>query len=306
VKQPQDLDEWRLAGLTPEQGLARWSVVFAAMPPAARMSVSTGWGWVTWEPTDPDAAQLARLAGRTPKPVLTEIGVRDPDSRIRKLSIPPASDPVTSSTWSALSGLIGGGAAGMWWWGLQLPTLVLAVATAGGTLGTSILWRRWSASRRPPVKVLTERDSAAPNVLVGAKVLTWVTDQMRTHESENVDDQRRTAGVPHQRPSEFAEAVYQLHRALWALATDAGGNAQATLAEMTSYARLVGQLLEARERVRRASTVRVARPAPAPRAENPAAERLRDAGKRLDDVISGQRHAADVIGDINRRFDEAG
>ena len=70
--------------------------------------------------------------------------------------------------------------------------------------------------------------------------------------------------------------------------------------------RCVGQLIEARERVRRASTVRVARPAPAPRAENPAAERLRDAGKRLDDVISGQRHAADVIGDINRRFDEAG
>jgi len=153
---------------------------------------------------------------------------------------------------------------------------------------------------------LTERDSAAPNVLVGAKVLTWVTDQMRTHESENVDDQRRTAGVSRQRPPEFAEAVYQLHRALWALATDADDNAQATLAEMTSYARLVGQLLEARERVRRASTVRVARPAPAPRAENPAAERLRDAGKRLDDVISGQRHAADVIGDINRRFDEAG
>ena len=26
----------------------------------------------------------------------------------------------------------------------------------------------------------------------------------------------------------------------------------------------------------------------------------------LDDVIQGQRHAADVIGDINRRFDEAG
>ena len=306
MKQPQDLDEWRLAGLTPEQGLARWSVVFAAMPPAARMSVSTGWGWVTWEPTDPDAAQLARLAGRTPKPVLTEIGVRDPDSRIRKLSIPPASDPVTSSTWSALSGLIGGGAAGMWWWGLQLPTLVLAVATAGGTLGTSILWRRWSASRRPPVKVLTERDSAAPNVLVGAKVLTWVTDQMRIHESANVEDQRGTAGAPHQRPPEFAEAVYQLHRALWALATDEGDNAQATLAEMTRYARLYRQLLDARERVRRASTVRVARPAPAPTAKDLAAERLRDAGMRLEDVIQGQRHAADVIGDINRRFDEAG
>jgi len=173
VKQPQDLDEWSLAGLTREQGLARWSGVFAAKPPAARMSVSTGWGWVTWEPTDPDAAQLARMAGRTPKPVLTEIAVRDPDSRARHLSLPPASDPVTSGTWSALSGLIGGGVAGMWWWGLQLATLVLAVAGAGGTLGAWILWRRWSASRRPPVKVLTERDSAAPDVLAGAKVLTW-------------------------------------------------------------------------------------------------------------------------------------
>ncbi|HEY5148888.1 MAG TPA: hypothetical protein VIJ23_03525 [Mycobacterium sp.] len=153
---------------------------------------------------------------------------------------------------------------------------------------------------------MTERESAAPNVLAGAKIVTWVTDQMRIHESANVDDRRRTAGVPDQRPPEFAEAVYQLHRALWALATDGGDNAQATLAEMTNYARLVGQLLEARERVRRASTVRVARPAPAARAENLAAERLRDAARRLNDAIQGQRHAADVVGDINRRFDEAG
>src|SRR6478752_5130517 len=122
MTRPQDLDEWSLAGLTREQGLARWSGVFAVKPPAARMSVSTGWGWVTWEPTDPDAAQLARVAGRTPKPVLVEIAVRDPDARIRHLSLPPASDPVTSGTWSALSGLIGGGVAGMRWWGLQLPT----------------------------------------------------------------------------------------------------------------------------------------------------------------------------------------
>ena len=100
------------------------------------MSVSTGWGWLTWEPTDSDAAHVARLAGRVPTPVLAEIAVRDPDSRRRKLSPPPASDPVTSSAWSALSGLIGGGAAGMWRWGLQLPTLVLAVAGAGGTVGT--------------------------------------------------------------------------------------------------------------------------------------------------------------------------
>jgi hypothetical protein len=269
------------------------------------MSMPTGWGWVIWEPTDPDAAQLARLAGRTPKPVLTEIAVRDPDSRIRKLSIPPASDPVTSSTWSALSGLIGGGAAGMWWWGLQLPTLVLAVAAAGGTLGTSILWRRWSTSRRPQVKVLTEGDSAAPNVLAGAKVVTWVTNQIRIHESANVEDQGRTMDVADQRPPEFVEAVNQLHRALWALAIDEGDNAQATLAEMTRYARLVRQFLEARERVRRASTVGIARPVPAPAARDHAAERLRDAGSRLEDVIQGQRHAADVIGDINRRFDEA-
>ena len=110
---PQDLDEWSLAGLTREQGVARWSSFCASGPPAYRMSVSTGWGSVTWEPTDSDAAQLARLAGRTPKPVLTEIAVRDPDSRTRTLTLPPASDPVTTSAWSALSGLIGGGAAGM-------------------------------------------------------------------------------------------------------------------------------------------------------------------------------------------------
>ena len=125
-----------------------------------------------------------------------------------------------------------------------------------------------------------------------------------------MDDQEHTSDSPIQRPPEFVEAVYQLHRALWALATDEADNAQATLAEMTNYAHLVRQLLEARERVRRASTVRVARPAPAPasarRAENLAAERLRNAGRRLEDVIQGQRHAADVIGDIYRRFDEAG
>jgi hypothetical protein len=133
-----------------------------------------------------------------------------------------------------------------------------------------------------------------------------VTDQLRIHESVNAQDPRQTNGTAHQRPPHYTEAVYQLHRALSALATDEGDNAQATLAEMTSYARLVRQLLEARERVRRASTVRVARPAPAPGAEDPAAERLRDAARRHEDAIQGQRHAADVIGDINRRFDEAG
>src|SRR6476646_9231680 len=57
-------------------------------------------------------------------------------------------------------------------------------------------------------------------------------------------------------------------------------NPDETLAEMTRYALSVRQLLEARERVRRASTVRVARPAPAPAAKELAAERLRDAGRR--------------------------
>jgi hypothetical protein len=306
VTEPQDLDEWGLAGLTQEQGLARWSGVFAGKPPVSRMSVSTGWGWLTWEPTDSDTAHVARLAGRTPKPVLTEIAVRDPDSRTRELSLPPGVDPVTTSTWSALIGLIGGGAAGIWWWGLQLPTLVLAVAGAVGALGSSILWRRWSASRRPPVKLLTERDSAAPSVLAGAKIVTWVTDQLRIHEAMNAAARGPASGIPEQRPPEVTEAVYQLHRALWALATGGGDNARATLAEMTNYAGLVRQLLEARDRVRRASTVRVARPAPAPGANDSAAERLRDAGRRLDDAIGGQRHAADVIGDINRRFDDAG
>jgi hypothetical protein len=306
VTEPQDLDEWGLVGLTRQQGLSRWSGVFAGNPPALRMSVSTGWGWLTWEPTDSDTAQVARLAGRTPKPVLTEIAVRDPDSRTGELSSPPAADPVTTSTWGALGGLVGGGAAGIWWWGLQLPTLVLAVAGAGGTLGTSVVWRRWSASRRPPIKVLTERDSAAPIVLAGAKIVTWVTDLLRIHEAMKAADPRPASGITVQRPPEFTEAVYQLHRALWALAIGGGDNVRATLDEMTNYASLVRQLLEARDRVRRASTVRVARPASAPAAKDPAAERLRDAGRRLNDAIGGQRHAADVIGDINRRFDEAG
>ncbi len=114
-----------------------------------------------------------------------------------------------------------------------------------------------------------------------------MTDQLRIHESVNAQDPRQTNGTAEQRPPEFTEAVYQLHRALWSLATDGGDNPQATLAEMTRYARLFRQLLETHERVRRASTVR-------------------DAGRRLEDVIQGQRHAADVIGDINRRFDEHG
>jgi hypothetical protein len=75
---------------------------------------------------------------------------------------------------------------------------------------------------------------------------------------------------------------------------------------MTEYAGRVVELIEAGDRVRRASVVRVARPARPSRGADPAAERLRDAARRLEEVIDAQRHAADVIGDINRRFDEMG
>lgn len=94
VTEPKDLDEWSLAGLTREQGLARWQRVFAGKPPASRMSVSTCWGWLTWEPTDSDTSHLARLAGRTPQPVLTQIAVRDPETRTRRLS--PSRRPTQS------------------------------------------------------------------------------------------------------------------------------------------------------------------------------------------------------------------
>src|SRR6478752_4750259 len=65
MTRPQDLDEWSLAGLTHEEGLARWSGVFAGRPPASRMTVTTSWGWLAWEPADSEAAHLARLASRT-------------------------------------------------------------------------------------------------------------------------------------------------------------------------------------------------------------------------------------------------
>ena len=93
VTGPEDLDEWSLAGVTREQGLSRWSAFFAGRPASSRLTVSTGWGWLVWEPGDSAAAHLARLAGRVPAPVLVEIAVRDPDSRAGGLSPRPAADP---------------------------------------------------------------------------------------------------------------------------------------------------------------------------------------------------------------------
>ena len=186
-------------------------------------------------------------------------------------------------------------------------TLAVAVTTtAAAAAAAAGLWRWWVASRRRPVRVLTERDGAVAGVFAGAKVLTWVTDHLRIHESVIAEEQRRTGGIPAGQPAEFGEAVYQLHRALWALATGRADHPQALLTGMTDYAGQVLQLIDARERIQRASTVRVAPPAPRPRVAEPAAERLRDAGRRLDDAIKGQRHAASVIDDINRRFDETG
>ena len=157
------------------------------------------------------------------------------------------------------------------------------------------------------MRILTERDSAVASVFAGAKVLTWVTDHLRIHESaiagtNNGREPFPTSGRRNS-PRPCTNCIGRCGR--WP--PDRADDAQATLAEMTELRAVwSSQLIEARERVRRASTVRVARPAPAARAKDPAAERLRDAGRRLEDVISGQRHAADVIGDINRRFDEAG
>jgi hypothetical protein len=75
---------------------------------------------------------------------------------------------------------------------------------------------------------------------------------------------------------------------------------------MSDYATLVLELIEARERVRRASAVRVAPPTAPPPVKEPTSARLRDAARRLQDAIKGQRHAASVLDDINRRYDEPG
>jgi hypothetical protein len=73
---------------------------------------------------------------------------------------------------------------------------------------------------------------------------------------------------------------------------------------MTDYARSVLELVEAHDSVRRASRIRVPPPARPRRDTEPSAARLRKAAARLDDAIKGQRHAASVIDDINRRFDQ--
>jgi hypothetical protein len=195
VTGPEDLDEWSLVGLTREQGLARWAAVFAGRPSVSRMTVSTCWGWLTWEPVDAETARVARLAGRSPTPILVEIAVRDPDSRPRNALARPGADPVTAGAWSGLTGLIAGGAAGVWWWGLTGVTLVLAVAAAVGAVAAAALWRWLAASRRPDVQVLTERDTVVTDVFAGAKVLTWVTDHLRIHESVSAGEQRRAGAA---------------------------------------------------------------------------------------------------------------
>ena len=126
------------------------------------------------------------------------------------------------------------------------------------------------------------------------------------HESGVAGEQRRGTGSSADEPPEFAEAVYELRRALWALATGRADDPRATLAGMTGYAGLVLELIDARERVRRASAVRVAPPTAPPTVKEPTSARLRDAASRLEDAIKGQRHAASVLDDINRRHDESG
>jgi hypothetical protein len=269
------------------------------------MTISTRWGWLAWEAADSDTARSARLAGRTPQPVLVEIAVRDPDSTNGRSSSQRPADPVTTAAWNALAGLLLGGVAGVWWWGLQTVTLMLAVSTAGAT-AIAALWRWWASSRRSPVRILTERDSVVADVVAGAKILTWVTDHLWMHESGVAEDQRRSTGSSAEEPPEFGEAVSELRRALWALATGRADDPRATLAGMSGLAALVLELIEARERVRRASAVRVAPPTTPPPVKEPASARLRDAASRLEDAIKGQRHAASVLDDINRRYDETG
>ena len=117
---------------------------------------------------------------------------------------------------------------------------------------------------------------------------------------------RQSGDTADDQPPESRDAGFQLRRGLWVLAVGQSDDPRATLTAMTEYAKRVLELIDARDRVRRASVIRVAPPARPSRGADPAAERLRDAARRLDDVIDAQRHAADVIGDINRRFDETG
>ena len=153
---------------------------------------------------------------------------------------------------------------------------------------------------------MTERDSAVADVFAGAKILTWVTDHLWMHESALAQDQRLNAGRSAVEPPEFAEVVFELRRALWALAAGRADDPRATLAGMSGLAALVLELIAARERVRRASAVRVVPRTAPPPVKEPASARLRDAASRVEDAIAGERHAASVLDDINRRYDDSG
>jgi len=300
VTKAHDLDEWSLVGLTRKQGLAKWSAAFAD---TSRMTLTTSWGWVAWEAGDPERAHVIRMANRIPPPVLVEIAVNEP-TRARRFTSRPANDTVTACAWSGLAGLAVGAAVGIWWWGIVGVTLVVAVGTASSASVIAGLWRS-ALTRRHSSRVLTADDVAVADVFAGAKILTWATDQVQIHEM-TIAEGPGSDGTPIERPEEFREAADQLHRALWTLANNKADDACATLVAMTDYAEQVLQLIDARDRVARASTVRVAPPATVSRPKEPAAERLRAAGTRLQDAINSQRDAASVIDDINRRYDETG
>ena len=168
---------------------------------------------------------------------------------------------MTTTAWCGLTGLIAGGATGIWFWGMTVATLVLAVAVAAGAVAAAAVWRWLAASIRPPVRILTERDAPVAAVFEGAKVLTRVTDQVRIHQSATAQHNRQSRETPDDQPPEFRDAEYQLRRGLWALAAGGADNPRATLTAMTEYAARVVELIDARDRVRRASVIRVAPPA---------------------------------------------
>jgi hypothetical protein len=130
--------------------------------------------------------------------------------------------------------LLLGGVAGVWLRGLRsVSTLVLAVATAAGATAIATLWRWWVSSRRQPVRILTERDSAVADVFAGAKILTWVNVHVWLHQSDVAEDNEAPGGIPVGQPPEFREAAYQLRRTLWTLATDRADDPRAALAGMS-------------------------------------------------------------------------
>src|SRR5664279_2950432 len=92
--------------------------------------------------------------------------------------------------------------------------------------------------------------------------LTRVNVHVWLHQSDVAEDNDAPGGIPVGQPPEFCEAAYQLRRTLWALATDRADDPRAALAGMSHYASSVLELIEARERVRRADAVLVAPPAP--------------------------------------------